>query len=342
MLFLEKSEISACYLLAVRLLYKIIKLERKCISILKNFSNPQPPFELKVLTHLFPRISLSQSSQKRLENLKKGFLGEQKLYKLIDLNLIGNFIALYGLQLEIDQTELQIDCLLITYNKIYLIEVKNYYGDYYINDDKWYSIATNKEIRNPIHQLKRSKLMFQQLLQQLNLEFSVESNLIFVNNGFFLYQAPYEKNIIFPTQIQRFFNEINKDTRPLQKKHKHLADQIASQHISLSHHARIPAYRYEEFKKGLVCKFCTKFLLYEVNDKGMIRCLYCNHEEELESLIMGSIAELHLLFPEKRITVSVVKDWCSLELSRKQIFTILKKNMKLIGRGKGSYYVFKK
>ncbi|WP_238458072.1 nuclease-related domain-containing protein [Alkalihalobacterium alkalinitrilicum] len=126
-------------------------------------------------------------------------------------------------------TFFQIDTLLITTEKIYLFEVKNYEGDFLIEDDKWYTL-TKTEIKNPVLQVKRSEFLFQRLLQELGFNTfitSLETYLIFMNPHFQLYQAPLNMQIIFPTQLKRFLNNLNKkSTNQLTEKHSQLAEKL--------------------------------------------------------------------------------------------------------------------
>ncbi|WP_409973457.1 nuclease-related domain-containing protein [Bacillus sp. Bva_UNVM-123] len=89
------------------------------------------PDELKIFRILNVRMSLSDRDKKKYENLEKGFRGEQAFDEWL-LALTCDCIILNNLLLEANNTVFQIDSLLITREKIYLFEVKNYEGDLYI------------------------------------------------------------------------------------------------------------------------------------------------------------------------------------------------------------------
>lgn len=57
-----------------------------------------------------------------------------------------------------NNTTFQIDSLIITHEKVYLYEIKNYEGDYFYQADKLYK-KPRFEIINPLHQLSRSKAL---------------------------------------------------------------------------------------------------------------------------------------------------------------------------------------
>src|SRR5690625_1679348 len=189
---------------------------------------PAPPMELHILHLLYSRMNLSASERRQYENLHKGYKGEQKLHDLLHKQLSPDYLVVNDLLLKSNNTEFQIDTLLIGQNKIYPLEVKNYEGDFYIQKDNWYSVSSGNEIRNPLHQLKRSELLLQKFLQHIEVDFSIEPYLIFINPEFYLYQATLDLPIIFPTQVNRFIQQLNtisfNQTGHQQDLAKHLTD----------------------------------------------------------------------------------------------------------------------
>src|SRR5699024_6935031 len=105
---------------------------------------------------------------------------------------------------------------------IYMFEVKNYEGDFLIQDDRWFVEGTEKEIRNPLFQLKRSDFLLRQLLLQLNFDLQVKSYLVFMNHDFTLYQLSPGLPILLRSQLHRFIKKINKMSPPLTEHHFHL------------------------------------------------------------------------------------------------------------------------
>lgn len=307
--------------------------------LVTSLKTPQPPTSLKILHYLQPRMPLQVEDKINIQNLNKGVNGERKFFQILKDNLLVDCLILYGLNLEVDQTEFQIDCLMIFQNDLMLIEVKNYNGDFYVKDDSWYSVATGNEIRNPIHQIKRSEILFRKLLKQLGYKYSVKASIVFINKEFFLYQAPLDQSLIFPNQIQRFINKLNNMTSKITKKHENIANQLVKQLLPISSHERLPKYNYDQLKKGIVCNSCQKFL--KVLSRTNLWCDQCNKEENVDSAVMRSVAEFYLLFPNKRITTATIHEWCKIISSKKAIRRILKENLEYVNNGKYSYYIVK-
>ncbi|NWQ43078.1 NERD domain-containing protein [Bacillus sp. EB106-08-02-XG196] len=52
--------------------------------------------------------------------------------------------------------------MIIAYEKIHLLDVKYYEGDYYLEDDKWFT-KTNPNLKNPLHQLIRCETLLRKI-----------------------------------------------------------------------------------------------------------------------------------------------------------------------------------
>ena len=293
------------------------------------------PAELVLLRFLKARLDLPENLNTQLLNGEKGFEGEVKLDNLLDELSIDCFV-LKDLLLEHNNTTFQIDTLIIVHHFIYLLEVKNYEGDYFIEKDQWYT-RLGTEIKNPLHQMKRSETLLRQLLQPLSLNLSIESHLIFTHSEFSLFQASKDLPIILPTQLNRFFKKLNKNPSKLNQIHKKLADFLINKHQTENPYVRLPEYKYEELRKGIICKECGSLLTASGRDK--LVCNYCNNEEDLDSGVMRSVKEFQLLFPERKLTVGTISEWCELIDSPKKIRRILKKNLDLKRLGRFSHYV---
>ncbi|MGE8203482.1 nuclease-related domain-containing protein [Heyndrickxia sp. NPDC080065] len=291
--------------------------------------------ELKILRCLNMRMNLSAKEASYLLTLVKGFKGEQKFDEWLE-DLSGDWLILNDLLIEMNNNVFQIDSVLISQKTTYLIDVKNYEGDFYIDADKWYTLS-GTEIKNPLLQLKRSESLFRQLLQDLRFHSSIEAYLIFVNPDFYLYQAPRNLPIIFPSQINRFLNKINMRSFPLKDKHSKFAQQLIDYHLQESPYMKIPDYHYDQLEKGITCAFCHSFV--SIFNRDILLCHKCGAKEEITAAVIRSVEEIKMLFPDKKITTNTVHKWCRIINSKKTIQRILSRNFNIMGHGKSSFYV---
>ncbi|WP_342430813.1 nuclease-related domain-containing protein [Neobacillus sp. FSL H8-0543] len=290
--------------------------------------------ELIILRRLNNRMELTSEDKQMYLYLEKGYEGEVKFDLLTD-QLQSDVLILRDLLLEVNHTLFQIDTLIISADILYPCEVKNYEGDYYYESGRLYT-KSGSEIKDPLLQLERCESLLRQFLQKTGNTFPLESNVIYVNSEFTLYQAPLNKPIIFPTQLNAFMKKLDKSPPKLTARHKKLADTLLSAHICESPYTRLPKYEYSKQRKGINCEKCSSFSI-SVGDRTIV-CDTCGCTETIESAVLRSVGELKLLFPDKKITTNIVHEWCQVVGSKKMIRRILKKNFKAIGRVKYCYY----
>lgn len=284
--------------------------------------------ELKLMRILNARMELEEKDKQNYLNLEKGFEGELKFDAWME-NLTHERLILNDLLLERNTTKFQIDSLHIAQGTVYHFEVKNYEGDYYIEKDRFYRYS-GKEILNPLHQVERSHILLQQLLQNLGNPFQLESYLIFINPSFTLYNAPKDPSIIFPTQLERFLWKMNRiPSSNLSTRHTKLAEQLLGVHQVDNPYKRLPLYSYERLYKGMGCNLCYSFNTV-IKERKLI-CLDCGDNEDMTHALLRNIKEFKLLFPELHICTNTIHNWCDMTISRKTI----RKNLKLHYSSKG-------
>jgi len=291
--------------------------------------------ELKTMRYLNMRMELTEKERFHYSNLEKGYEGEVKFDQLIE-NLQEERMIINDLLLEVNNSYFQIDSLIISQGKIQLLDIKNYEGDYYIESDKLFAVKTRREYKNPINQLKRSESLFRMLLQNLKQKCPIEAFVIFINPEFTLYQAPTDLPIILPTQVNRFLRDLNESRSALNDGHKKLAQKLISLHQTNNPFTMLPGYNYDQLQKGIYCISCGSFHTYKKNYD--LVCGKCGEYERTESSILRSVEEFKFLFPEQRITTQNISEWCMVDLNKKTISRVLKKNYTILGKAKNTYY----
>jgi hypothetical protein len=290
--------------------------------------------ELQALKFLNNRLDLSAKDKQHYLNLKKGFEGERMFDRQTE-TLQCECLILNDLLLKVSNTVFQIDSLIICSETIYLYEVKNYDGDYLYELDRFYT-RNKTEIMNPLHQLKRSESLLRQLLDKLGYKIPIYSSVVFINPEFTLYQAPLTIPVIFPTQISRHFEQLNKIPSNINTKHTMLADKLVSLHLEDAPYNQLPSYNYERMRKGLSCEKCNSLTTFVEGMKCF--CKECGAEELVTASVMRNVRELQLLFPYQRITTNIVYDWCKVITSKRRISRILEKNLKVRNVRRWSFY----
>lgn len=299
---------------------------------------PHKSKELQILQFLETRTTLTSEQLKTYHNLSKGYVGEKRFYELLKKNLSINSIVLHSLLLESNDTTFQIDCLIILQNSIYLIEVKNYEGDFYLKNKSWYALATKREVNNPLIQLERSAFLLRNLLQANGFQFKISPYIVFVNQTFTLYEAPLKFPLIFPTQVHRFIEMLNNHPSRITQTHKNMAQRLEKLHITESLYGSLPNYHLQQLQRGIFCYKCGCLMRRVAYKK--LSCNKCKYTENVDSGVLRSIVEFSILFPEQNITTSSIHDWCGIIGSKERIRKILADYLFFIPNGKHSHYIF--
>src|SRR5699024_9022891 len=217
------------------------------------------------------------------QNLRKGFIGENKFAQLLRQKVSNDHIALYGLLLEERGTLYQLDCLLLFSKQAFLIEIKYFQGEFELKDDCFFDCLQQKEYRNPLHQLKRSTIYLQDLFAKLRLNLPIKPQLIFNHHQFTLFHAKRQTPIILPTQLHSFMNQLQQIPSTIQQHHHHLSNKLKQLHLPSSPYERLPNYSYNALRKGILCHQCRSSMnLYY----RKLQCTSCTYTELVDSGVL--------------------------------------------------------
>lgn len=293
------------------------------------------PEKIKILRILDKRMGLPPEEKKRYQNLVRGYEGEVR-FDSYTAHLESKFYILKGLLLEHNKSKFQIDSLIITDQSLLPCEIKNFTGDYIYKNSDFFNKQSVEKITNPLHQIDRSQTLLRQLLKTQGIYPQISSHVFFVNPSFFLYNAPPDEPIIYPTQIQSFLARLNSRPANLNSHHRQLANYLLQNQINESPYEQLPPYEYNQLRKGPTCGICGSFSVTILPKK--IICQQCGHIENSEQAIVRTVEELKLLFPETRITRNLVEDWCQGIRNGRSFVRILKRNFTIMGTSKWTYY----
>lgn len=297
-----------------------------------------PPKSLLIYKALLPRKIFSPQDKQRYDQLYKGFIGEKRFEMFFQEGNYPNILPLFGCLFEVGGREFQVDCILLTSDTIFLLEVKNYIGDYYIENGNVFHLQTDNEIFNPIDQLKRTEFSFQKMLDDLKINYNVRSYVLFVNDNFMLYGANVQSPIIFPSQINRFLQKTNANVNPITERTERIARILINKRKGKSTYERLPDYDYMQLNQGVFCHHCFTELKRETKFK--IICVNCNNIYQSDEIILFAAAQFHLLFPNKNITTKSMVEWCGGLFSINSIRDVLAKNLHVNLNGRHTHYSF--
>jgi len=295
--------------------------------------------ELMLFRILQVRMKLSEKEMNHWLHLEKGYKGELMFDTHLE-TLCNDFLLLNDVLLDYSDNLFQMDSLLIFQDTMYLIEVKNYEGDFYKKGERWYTIG-DLEIKDPLLQLQRSQSLLRRFLQEHGCTISIEPILVFVNPEFYLYQAPLNAPIIYPTQINRFLKKLTNKPSQLNNHHKKIADKLLTSHIDKSPIMRRPDYIFDQLTKGITCPTCHTFV--EDRMATSIICNKCGTTEGIDQAIVRSAREYSLLFPDRKITTNDIYNWCGGVIqSKKTVRRVLLQNFEKTGEKRSTFFIDKR
>jgi len=299
---------------------------------------PLPPVAMRVYKALRSRKVFTEEDKALYVSAKRGYDGELKFYHFLKEVSSRDPLLLHSLSLESNNSKFQIDSLLLNDQSIYLFEVKNFSGDYYIRNNNWYARSGNKEINNPFIQLKRSESLLRQLLSSLNISYSIIPYVVFINSEFTLFNASMNLPLLFHSQLRRFFHRDFFQRFPPSETDRKIATLLTKQHKEDVRPDLLPQYTFDELRKGVKCSGCEGFM--ELATTKTLKCNFCGVFESIDKGVLRAIDEFCLLFPQERITTSTIAEWCNI-LSKRTIRRVLSKFYQRNGNGKATYYTFK-
>jgi|SRR5699024_143330 len=153
---------------------------------------------------------------------------------------------------------------------------------------------------------------------------------------FTLYNAPQHPSIILPTQINRFVQRLNRISSNMDYRHRKLANQLITSHITKSPYEKLPEYQFSELNRGIFCKSCRS-KMFELQP-GKMHCQQCSYVESIDSALLRNVLEFNFLFPEKVITTSVIQEWSGIQRTSRTIRRILKRYLGYEPNYRHSYF----
>ncbi|WP_062532677.1 nuclease-related domain-containing protein [Jeotgalibaca dankookensis] len=277
------------------------------------------PINLKIMTALNTRMSLSKEHQRYYHNLKSGYEGECLFDQYVKEYVPLSCAVLNDLQLKIYTTDFQIDTLIIHDQTISIYEIKNYQTDITYHHNNFIT-KSGTIITNPLGQLNRTETALRNWLKLNRLTYDVEAYVCFINPEAMIYGAPYHPNIIYACQLSRHLKNLNPHT----SKAEQLMKTLMENHIADFRSGKdLPDYQKETIKKGVACRYCHSFET-KIKDRTTY-CLTCGQTESTQETMNRQIAEFQVLFPEELLDTAVLHDWCKKQVSKQRLYRQLAK-----------------
>lgn len=114
--------------------------------LLSQHRMPELPLKLRQIHFLSGRMTLSSFHKKQFHQLKQGYIGELFLHRFLSEFPTSEHFHICSLSLVKNQSHYQLDRLLFFKERVFLIEVKHFFGDYLIRDKNCFSAESMKKL----------------------------------------------------------------------------------------------------------------------------------------------------------------------------------------------------
>ncbi|OFL48705.1 hypothetical protein HMPREF2767_07385 [Nosocomiicoccus sp. HMSC067E10] len=284
------------------------------------------------------RMDLTNEQLYYLENLTRGYSGEEE-FKGFLMNLVGESACiLTDFTFSVDGVVRQIDALVVFRNAIFIFEVKNYHGDYLFRDGDFYNTKFTSKVRSPLEQLDNTVILFNRLTQKVGITLPIKSYVVFIGKDFHLYESPRGLNIIMRGQLKKFLNELRLKYQHADQGTKKLVESIY-QFRHLEERRLDINYSYESLKKSLFCIDDGGEII--LNNRTYYECQKCNGKTPIEAVVLQAIKDFQTLFPEMKITISNLYNFTGEKISRYHYRKVLNSHYQRVGNGRGVQYIEK-
>lgn len=288
------------------------------------------PLKLEQLEILKCRAFVADDEQTELGNLKLGWEGEGELDRMIDRKIEGrDCIHLKDYRFSMNHagddihkvsrssSEVQIDNVLITGDRIFTFEVKKYNFDLVYSDTVW-SFTGGDKFKNLMQQVSRHNDAFRYLLRQSGTDgdFEVYSCLVFINPKQTIYNLPYGKNILTHSGLEKFLDRIIRDNH---YSYDRLLGFLESRRLVKSMYDGKAKVGLEELRGGVYCAAC--YVRLKRLNRNRYHCSKCLESFDLLTVTRRLIDELKMLNEDWKLSSYLISKYSGHQVSSSYIRT---------------------
>lgn len=279
--------------------------------------------------------------QKHLIRLKAGDKGELDLVDFLIDRLPTNWHLLRNVWLEFDGNITEVDILIITPKFWWILEVKNYRGQFEYRNHTCY--LNQEAFPDQVAACRNRLRIVKRIADQMQSDTpEVHCSIVFINE---LCQVTAEAQpdiqLMMRYQLPGHLNEMI---------HRHkVQPQTINQQESLStiyqyeiDHPYLPQHpnpaAFELATKGIHCPACHS---YDIRiHHRQAKCLHCHHTISKTQAVLQAACELGVLYHNnpKIITTANLYEFTAGKISQKGIRLILKQHLRKYGIKHGTYY----
>lgn len=237
------------------------------------------------------RRKLSKEEKEELIRLEKGFDGESEMDRQVNKFLAEDILILDDITLEYHGSLVQIDKIIIVGNILYLIDMKNYQGNYRLENNNWYYEGKILPY-NILEQLRRAVRVVIGILQDHGVLLEVKGVLAFTNrNSCITIKDSISEIVLQHADIDLWLSRLNQQSHQSCYACKTILRQYTVEPYPCDKRTHL-----NELQPGICCPNCHGFSMTE--SEYVMTCS-CHFVEVKEKSYARTICEYGVLFPDK-------------------------------------------
>jgi len=284
----------------------------------------QKSHDLQYLEALHFRKGLTFEEEREYQKLLKGYQGELQFDRLCQYFSIEERAMIDDITLCLGKNVTQIDKIIVSGATLYLLDIKNYQGNYHYEKQTW-SLNGNILSNNIFEQLRRAVRIVQQILNQLGINLLVKGVLVFINSDSHIeILDSVEELTLDASQIPQWLMSLQAQREPV------LWQQALQTYT-------IPNYRttrvtspecFERLTKGIRCTHCGSFATKE-QKRFSLKCS-CGHVEPKLFAFLRTICEYSVIQHDVALKKKDVCQFVGIEYNPHYVREVLKNYFQLI------------
>ncbi|WP_414044243.1 nuclease-related domain-containing protein [Macrococcus sp. EM39E] len=260
----------------------------------------QPP-RMVVLEDILKRRLFQYEYSEDYYRSYYGYLGELQFLK--EFPVEDKYIQLFNICLEFEGQVFEVDRLILTGEKLFAFDVKNYYGAYVHEGMTWRKAGFS--LKNPEGQFEVMDETLMYLIEWMGTRHKVESKMVFINKSFSINQNV--NGMVKYYDIGRLMKTVGACASAGQLEYD-MARYFKKIHRPIRLHDRRPNFNFEEVKGGVQCTSCGVEIELDRSKAKTITCKGCLKTTSKVDLVRENLIELETLL-NRPITLCESNHW---------------------------------
>lgn len=280
---------------------------------------------LQYLEALRQRSRLTPEEEQEYRRPLKGYEGEVEFDRFCDIFLNEKIPFLNDVDLCVNQSDTQIDKMILQGGLLCLVDIKNWQGNYRFENNNW-SINGKIISGNICEQLNRSVGITQQGFNQAGISVKVIGVLAFIHSN-----AQIELVDPISTTVL-MYNEIPKWLKSLRPQAYDLRWENVIRHFQVSAYRQCRTTSLERFNslaKGIVCPHCG-CLKAKKQERQKLICPSCGYVETKKVAFKRTICECGLIMHHQPLIKKMITQFIGEGYSQRYVTHILQESFELI------------